>query len=63
MANPPSPSDVYNNANGMRLDSRTPGLNIAIQAWAAAQNFTGAWAVNTYNQQINIANQIAGLFA
>lgn len=63
MANPPSASEVYNNGAAMRLDSRTPGMNIVVEAWGALQDFTGAWAVNQYNQQINIANQIAGLFA
>lgn len=61
MAGTPSPSDVYNNTQAMHQDSRTPGLNSFIAAWGALQDFTGPWAVNNYNQTINVAALIGGL--
>lgn len=56
MTSPPSSGTVYNNAASMHLDSRTPGMTLIVQSWAALQDFTGGWAVANYNQAINIAN-------
>lgn len=49
MAGEPSSADVYNNAQAMRFDGRTPGLNSFVSAWSALQDFTGTNAVNNYN--------------
>lgn len=62
MANEPSAPTVYNNAASMHLDSRTPGLNAFIEAWAALQDFTGNWAVGNYNQLV-VTSGMIGEFA
>lgn len=56
MAAAPAAGDVYNNAQAMRLDSRTPGMNLVVESWATLQDFTGGWAQYNYNRITNVTN-------
>lgn len=61
MANPPSSSDVYNTAEGLQYDPRTPGMNSIVAAWGALQDFTGDWALQRFYDLNNIATLTEGL--
>lgn len=56
-------NQIYNQAQAMTYDARTPGLNSIVSAWAALQNFTGQWAVNNYNGIVYMTNLIGGFAA
>lgn len=56
MASTPSSSQVRSQAENDGYDARTPGLNVVVSAWGAAQDFSGNWAVATYNSVGNLSN-------
>lgn len=62
MAGNPNSGDVYNNAASMRFDSRTPGMNAFLAAWAALQDFAASWGPRTYSEFANVTNLIREIY-
>lgn len=61
MTSPPDPQTVYNNAQAGQADDATPGVNAVVNAWAAVQDYSGNWAVTTYNTIQNLTSQLQGV--
>lgn len=61
MTQPSNSQTVYNNAQAGVMDPNMPGTSAVIGAWAAVQDFTGNWAVTTYNTILNLISIAQGV--